>query len=171
MAKSYNQNNVLDGGKMKSLRRSIIVICLLLLAPIMISDISYLGNGKYYSTELKTLVKNGKADVIEVNKKIKLDSDTIYIERIINTDEETSIRYRIVEKQGWTFSNSALALYDESGKKQMRGSTGHGTFWGESGIISYDRIDKDSKKITIELEWYDRTGEVVIPIAKGGMSK
>jgi hypothetical protein len=156
---------------MKPLRRSIIAICLILLFPIILTSFSGLKNGKYYSTELKTLVKNGKADVIEVNRKIKLDSDTIYIERIINTDKETSIRYRIVEKQGWTFSNSALALYDEDGKKQMRGSMGHGTFWGESGIISYDRIDKDSKKITIKLEWYDRTGEVIIPVAKGGISK
>lgn len=56
---------------MKSLRRSIIVICLILLSTIILPTFSGLKNGKYYSTELKTLVKNGKADVIEVNKKIQ----------------------------------------------------------------------------------------------------
>lgn len=156
---------------MKSLRRSIIVICLILLSTIILPTFSGLENGKYYSTELKTLVKNGKADVIEVNKKINIDSDTIYIERIINTDKETNLRYKIMEKPGWSFSNSALALYDEKGKKQMKGSLSSGMFWGEDGIISYDRVDKDSKKIIIKLEWYDRTGEVIVPIAKGGINK
>lgn len=156
---------------MKSLRRSIIVICLILLIPIILPNFSGLKNGKYYSDELKTLVKDGKADVFEVNKKIKIGGDTIYIERIINTDKETNLRYKIIEKPGWSFSNSALALYDDKGKKQQRGGELHGTPLGENGIIVYDRVDKDSKKIIIKLEWYDRAGEVVIPIAKGGIGK
>jgi len=122
---------------------------------------------KYFSDELKALVKNGKAEVIEVNKKIKIDNDTIYIERIINTDTETNLRYKVVEEEGWGFPNSALVLYDEKGKKQQRSSASNGKSWGEDGIISYERIDKDSKSITIKLEWFDREGEVVIPIEKG----
>jgi len=119
---------------------------------------------KYYNPELKALVKSGKAEVIEVNKKIKIDKDTIYIERIINTDTQTNVRYKIVEEPGWSFSNIALALYDEKGKKQYQGGGSSGKLWGEDGIISYERIDKASKEIRIKLEWYDRVGEVSIPI-------
>lgn len=125
--------------------------------------------GKYFNDELKTLVKSGKADVIEVNKKIHIDNDTIYIERIINTDKSTILRYKIVEEPGWSFPNNALVLYDDKGKKHQGSGTSNGKPWGEDGIISYEKIDKDTKVITIKLEWYDRFGEVVIPIDKGGV--
>lgn len=151
---------------MKVLRRSIIVICSVLLIPLVFTSFP---NGKYFNDELKTLVKSGKAEVIEVNKKIPIDNDTIYIERIINTDTQTILRYKIVEEPGWSFPSNVLLLYDDAGKKHQGGGASSGRFWGEDGIINYERISKASKEITIRLEWYDRVGEVVIPIDKGGI--
>jgi hypothetical protein len=151
---------------LKSLRRSIIVICTILLIPLVFTSFP---KGKYFNDELKALVKNGKAEVIEVNKKIYIDKDTIYIERIINTDTQTILRYKIVEEPGWSFPNNSIVLYDDAGKKYQGGGASSGKFWGEEGIIDYEKISKASKKITIRLEWYDRVGEVIIPINKGGV--
>lgn len=152
---------------MRLMRRSIIVICSILIIPLIILALASFPKGKYFNSNLKVLVKNGKADVIEVNKKIKIDKDTIYIERIINTDTETNLIYKVIEVPGWSFSESALVLYDEKGKKNQKGGESIGKIWGQDGIIIYDRINKNSKKITISLEWFDRRGKVVIPIGKG----
>lgn len=152
---------------MRVLRRSIIVICSIFLIPLIILVFASFPRGKYFTSNLKAQVKSGKADVIEVNKKIKIDNDTIFIERIINTATETTLRYKVIEAPGWSFSNSALVLYDEKRKKNQKSGESIGKIWGEDGIISYDRIDKESKEITISLEWFDRRGNVVIPIRKG----
>ncbi|WP_406770515.1 hypothetical protein [Candidatus Clostridium stratigraminis] len=159
-------SNKVSGVKyLKSLRRGIMVICSLLLIPLIITGFP---KGKYFNDELKTLVKNGKAEVIEVNKKIPIDNDTIYIERIINTDTQTILRYKIVEEPGWSFPSNVLLLYADAGNKHQGGGSSSGKFWGEDGIINYERISKATKEITIRLEWYDRVGEVVIPVDKGG---
>ncbi|MHC1684545.1 MAG: DUF5643 domain-containing protein [Clostridiaceae bacterium] len=152
---------------MKSLRRGIIIVCLILLIPFIMLVFSSFPEGKYYDDQLKDLVKNGQAEVIEINKKINIDDDTIYIYRIINTETETNLRYKILEKPGWSFSASALVIYDDYGKKQHHGGGSSGKIWGEDGLAKYERINKNSKEITIKLEWYDRTGEIVVPLGKG----
>lgn len=153
-----------EGDILKLLRRSIIVICLILLIPLIVSFFSRFFYREYYSKDLKQLVKDGKADVIEVNKKIKIDNDTIQIQKIVNTNDSTNLIYRTNESPGWSFSNSALVLYDEKGKKQKNSSEGSMSILGAYGIISYDKIDKDSKKLIVKLEWYDRTGQLVVPV-------
>lgn len=153
---------------MKLLRRSIIAVCSIMMVPILMTVFTGFPKGKYYSKELKALVKKGRAEVIEVNRKLNIDGDIIYIERIINTDTESNIRYRTLEKPGWSFPGSVLVLYDDKGKKLIGGYMSSGWLWRQDGIITYERIDKDSKEITIKLEWYDRSGEIIIPINKGG---
>lgn len=65
----------------KSLRRAIITICLIILT---ISGLESLPESKYCNKDLKTLVNTKKANVIEVGKEMKIDEDTILIKRIIN---------------------------------------------------------------------------------------
>lgn len=141
-----------------------------MMIPILMTIFTGFPKGKYYNKELKALVKKERAEVIEVNRKLNIDGDIIYIERIINTDTETNIRYRTLEKPGWSFPGSVLVLYDDNGKKLIGGSTSSGWLWGQDGLIIYERINKDSKELTIKLEWYDRSGEIIIPIVKEGIN-
>ncbi len=150
------------------LRRGIIVFCFILLIPLIINAFSSLSRGKYYSSELKAQVKDGSAEVIEIGKRINIDGDSIFIERIINTDAETNIRYRTFERPGWSFPESAIVLYDEKGKKQRRGSASSGSTFGQDGVIIYDRINEESKEIRIKFEWFDRSGEITVPVYEGG---
>lgn len=152
--------------KVKVFRRVIITICIILLIPLLISSIP---EGKYFNNELKGKVKSGAAQVIEVNKKWKIDDDTIIIQRIINTDKNTYVRVRYVQDQpGWSFPLETIELYDDRGKKHMGSGEEIGKLWGEEGIIEYDRTSADCKEITLKLQRYDRKMELKIPYARSG---
>jgi hypothetical protein len=143
------------------------MICLLLLA---FSGFLSFPESKYYSEELKVLVKSKEAQVIEVGKSMKIDNDTLYIKRIVNTQEQTFIRYGLLRsEQGWSFSEGALKIFDDCGREyQSIGGGSSGKSWGQEGLIKLDRINKDSKQITLKLDWYDRKGELTISLKKDG---
>lgn len=153
----------------KIIRRSIIVICLLLLIPV-ISQL--LPERKYLRTDIANMVRNGNAKAIEVNQSAKIDMDTLIIKSIINTSDETYIRYRVLEPgQGWNFPVSALKMYDEKGNSYMwNGGTGQGKLWGEECFYSYQKISSSSKEMVLKFEWYDRSVELRIPLEKSGGS-
>lgn len=153
----------------KIIRRSIIVICLLLLIPVIPQ---LLPERKYLSTDVANMVKNGTAKVIEVNQSAKVDMDTIIIKSIINTPDETYVRYRVLEPgQGWSFPDGALKMYDEKGNSyMMNGGTGQGKLWGEECFYSYQKISSSSKEMVLRFEWYDRRAEFRIPLEKSGGS-
>lgn len=151
---------------LKAFRRSVIIICTILLIPLIFCSIP---EGKYFNKELNAKVNSGAAKVIEVNKKLKLDNDTIIIQRIIITDKNTYVRMRYVQSQmGWSFPFSAIELYDDKGKVDYYGGEDAGKLWGEEGIDKYNQISNDCKKITIKLQWYDRKQELVIPYEGSG---
>ncbi|GFZ30285.1 hypothetical protein CSC2_08110 [Clostridium zeae] len=109
-----------------------------------------------------------KAQVIEVNKDMKIDKDTISIKRIINTDDKTYIRftYKILE-QGWSFPTSAINLYDDKGRQyKYKGGEAIGKIWGQDVLIEVEKIDEDAKSITLKLNWYDRKAEMTISLDK-----
>lgn len=151
---------------MKAFRRTVIVICAILLIPLIFCSIS---EGKYFYKELKAKVDNGIARVIEVNKKLKIDDDAIIIQRIIITDKNTYVRVRYVQSQpGWSFPLSSIVLYDNKGKVDYYAGEGSGRLWGEEGINEYNQIGNDCKKIIIKLQWYDRKQELDIPYEGSG---
>lgn len=119
---------------------------------------------KYYNRDIKALVKAGEAQVIEVGQEMKIDKDTINIKRIINTQDKTYIRYNLVRlESGWSFSESALKIFDDKGNEYISMSGGwSGKLWGQDGLIQIDRISKDSKYIIIKIDWYDRQNELKI---------
>ncbi|MBK1812329.1 hypothetical protein JHL18_17025 [Clostridium sp. YIM B02505] len=109
-----------------------------------------------------------KAQVIEVNKDMKIDNDTISIKRIINTDDKAYIisTYKPSEL-GWTFSTSAIEIYDDKGRQyKYRGGEDKGKIWGQDQLTEFDRIDKETKAITLKLDWYDRKAEMTISLDK-----
>lgn len=158
---------------MKVLRRSIIAICIFLLLPVLFNLFSLLYNrlstGKYYTIELKNEVKSGAAQVIEVNKKMKIDNDTLIVRRIINTDKNTYVILSYIPRNsGWSFPFNTIKLYDDQGIVNVSGAGGQGGFFREDFLTKYDRVNTDCKEITLKYEWYDRNVELKIPCRRSG---
>jgi len=153
--------------KIKGLRKVIITICLIIL---VVSGFSNLPESKYYNKDIKGLVNEKKAQVIEVGKGFKIDKDTIRIKRIINTQDKTYIRYAvIINEPGWSFSAGAIKVFDDKGRQyENHGGGFSGKIWGQDGIIEYERLGEDVKYITLKLEWYDRKNQLKISLGKEG---
>lgn len=151
---------------MKVLRRFIIIMCIILLIPLLIASIP---EGKYFNKELQGKVKTGVAQVIEVNKKWKIDDDTIIIQRIIITDKNTYLRVSYVRNEnGWSFPLESIELYDNKQKINISSDEEIGKLWGEDGLNEYERLSAGCKEITLKLQWYDRKMEFKIPYAGSG---
>ncbi|GFP76563.1 DUF5643 domain-containing protein [Clostridium fungisolvens] len=148
------------------MKNPITIICLII---IIIGIFTNLPESKYYDKELKELVNQKKAQVIEVNKDMKIDNDTVSIKRIINTDDKTYIRsiYRTSEP-GWSFSTTnVINIFDDKGKKyQYRGGENKGKIWGQDELMEVERIDEDAKYLILKLDWYDRKAEMTISLDK-----
>jgi hypothetical protein len=124
--------------------------------------------GKYYDKTLEAKVENGSVDVVEINKEMKIDNDTIFIQRLIIDEGNIYLRYSTEEEKGWSFSDSALALYDDKGN--YLSSSGGGSSeksWGRDGLIEFEKAEGNCKELTLKLEWYDRQGELKIPLKEG----
>lgn len=152
---------------MKVFRRSIIIICSVLLIPIIVSSIP---SGKYFDSYWKKEMTSNNAKVIEVNKSWKIDNASIIIQSVILNDKYAYIRSRYVSfERGWSFPLQAIEIYDDKGKKYMNvGSVGEGKLWGEEGMAKYEKIPKDCKEIILKLKYYDRKVEMKIPCKRGG---
>ena len=149
----------------KIIRRSIIVICLLLFIPVISES---LPESRYNDKNIAD-----KTDqVYKVNQSVKIDMDTLIIKSIIITPDETRVWYRILKpEQGWSFPQGAIKMYDEKGNSYIyEGGTGSGRLWGEDYIDSYQRISGSSNEIILKYEWYDRYAEFRIPLKKSGGS-
>lgn len=151
----------------KLLRRGIIAVCILILMTNLIYDIP---EGKYYEDELKELVKDGKAQVIEINKKAKLGGDTFIAKRLITTHDETYLRYSVVRwEMGWSFPAGAIEIIDDKDRHyDGLGGGSSGKTWGQEGLIRYDKLEDDIKEVTLKLNWYDRNMEIKVPLQKDG---
>lgn len=129
-----------------------------------------LPESKYYGKNLKALVKENKAQVIEVDKSFKIDKDTLLIKRIINTEDKTYLRYAFIRKeQGWSFPAGAIKLFDDKECEYWNGGGGwSGKIWGQDGIIEYERLRDDVEYITLKYDLYDRSNELKISLKKEG---
>lgn len=139
----------------------------------MLSVIGFtnLPKGKYYDKNIQLLVDENKAQVIEIGKKMKVDNDDLIIKRIINTEDQTYIRYALIRSEsGWSFSENALKIFDDKGQEyQSVGGGWSGRLWGQDGLMLLDKkIGEDVKSLTIKLDWYDRKNELNILLSKEG---
>ncbi|WP_278246520.1 DUF5643 domain-containing protein [Clostridium lundense] len=105
---------------------------------------------------------------MEVGKGFKIDEDTIFIKRIINTEDKTYIRYAVITKeQGWSFPGGIIKIFDDKGKQyRNHGGGSSGKVWGQDGLIHFDKLKKDAKYIKLKVEWYDRENELKISLGK-----
>lgn len=126
--------------------------------------------GEYYSHDIEELVRAGNAQVLAVNKSFKIDRDTMHIKSIINTDDKTYIRYRLVIKElGWSFPEGSLSITDNlNNEYQCLGGGSSGKFWGQDGLIQTYRLDINASNITINYRWFDRQNQLFIELNKDG---
>ncbi|MDU2323920.1 MAG: DUF5643 domain-containing protein [Clostridium perfringens] len=153
---------------MKVIRRLIILVCLITLCFI---GFICLPKNKYYFKDIRSLVNEGKAEVIEPNQKIKIDDDYLIIKRIINTEGESYIRYKQVRTTlGWSFSESIFRIFDDNGEEYIKTAiSSYTSFWVTEGLILLDKkIKEDVKYLTIKIDWYDRQNKIKIPLNKEG---
>lgn len=151
--------------KIKKLRNTIIVICVLILIPTVLSiGVLYLGipKGKYGTPQIKELVKDNKAEVIEVNKKMSIDDDTLLIRRIIITEDKTYLRYTyFYEEMGWSFNNYSLTIYDDKNREYKCNSNGSaGLIIGEDGTMGFEKIEAGFNELTLKYNLYNREYEI-----------
>ncbi|MEG2918256.1 MAG: hypothetical protein RR891_00600 [Clostridium sp.] len=153
----------------KRLRRTIIAICLFILA---ISVCYSIPKGKYFDEDLKQLVNEKKAQVIEVGKSMKLDNAPILIHRIINTEDTTYIRYSFIRfEHGWSFPGSNIQVFDDKEQEYFNhGGESSSNMWGEDGLLNIERVADDAKYIIIRINVYDRKNEMKISLAEEGGS-
>lgn len=125
---------------------------------------------KYYDSNLEKLVEQGAAQVIEINKSFKIDKDTMYIKRIINTNEKTYIRYSLIIKEmGWSFPETTIKIIDDKNNEyQCYGASSAGKPWGQEGLFQTDRISDGTKEITIKYQWFDRQNQMRVLLDKEG---
>lgn len=153
--------------RIKGLRRSIIVVCIVLLA---LSGVIQMPPDKYYYAYVKNLVNQHQAEVVEVGKSLKLDDDRLVIDRVIISKDKLYLRYTLKRKlMGWSFCDNSIKIYDDKNKELQIHSGGQsGRAWGEYGIIEYSGVKGDIKYITVKLNHYDRRDEMKILLKKEG---
>lgn len=129
-----------------------------------------LPKSKYYDKNIKKLVDEKKAQVIEVGKKLKIDKENIVINRIINTQDKTYIRYTFTRiEPGWSFPAAVIKVFDDKGRKyESQGAESSINICRQEGIINFDRVKKDAEYIILKLEWYDRKSQLKISLGKEG---
>lgn len=154
--------------EIKVLRRTIIVICLIILGLNIYTNSQV---SKYYYDDIKKLVEENKAVVIEVNKSIPLDKDKIVINRIIRTSEKTYIRYTINKREnGWSFPFQAIKIYDDKNHLIQYSAMGSSSrFLREDGIVECKALPENAKYLVMRLEWFDRKGELRVSLGKEGV--
>ncbi|MDP4089046.1 MAG: hypothetical protein Q8930_07220 [Bacillota bacterium] len=153
-------------GIIKLTRRLIVLVCIIILAPLAVESIP---EGKYYNGQMEDLVKNGNAQVIEAGKKVKIDNDTLNIQKVIKSGSDIYVRYSLSEEIGWPFPWSCIKLNDNIGHKiPWEGNESSGKIWGEEALVEYGPIDSDCQELTFTLDLYDRKMEVKVPLAKEG---
>ena len=95
----------------------------------------------------------------------------LIIKRIINTEDESYIRYKQVRTTlGWSFSESIFRIFDDNGEEYIKTAISSSTsFWVTEGLILLDKkIKEDVKYLIIKIDWYDRQNKIKIPLNKEG---
>lgn len=153
--------------EIKELRRIIIVICLFILT---LWGVASIPKGKYYDKKVKEMVTKNEAEVIEVGKKMKLDKDIFEINRIINTKNETYIRYTVIKHElGGDYFIGEIKVYDDKGQEyENKGGFSSSMLWGGEGLFIVNKIPENTEHIIVKLECYDRKSEMEIPLLKEG---
>jgi hypothetical protein len=149
---------------LKIVRRLILVITLIFLLPSIISLVTSFTSG--IPNEIKQQVKAGEAIQYELNKEVSLDQDKIYFKKLIVTEKESLLIYKVYKKEpGWSFPNVAIRLKDELGNVfQSDGGSSSSDFKGQTTINYYERIPKGTEKVIVDFEWYDRKFQTVLAL-------
>ncbi|WP_058307662.1 hypothetical protein [Gracilibacillus massiliensis] len=153
----------------KFIRRTLIIVALLLLVPDILAGIKGVLPVSI-PDNLEAKINASEAIHYEIDKEAQVGADHIYFKHLIISDEATILIYKIKKgEQGWSFSESAMYLTTAEGKSYEfnGGSSSH---WGyiSSSVSGFEKIPIDTESITIEYEWYDRSFQVDVPIDNGG---
>ncbi|UOQ86913.1 DUF5643 domain-containing protein [Gracilibacillus salinarum] len=138
------------------IRRLIIIVCIIVLIPNIVSFFSGMTNGLPENIENK--VNNGDAVLIDLDKKVNLEGDDILFKHLVLAPEETSLILEVhKEENGWSFPESALELKDDKGNSYpVTSSSSSGETWGQYTVVHYEPLAANVETIEIKFEWFDR---------------
>ena len=151
------------------IRRLIIVACVIVLIPNILSFFSALTNG--LPKELKEKVNNGDAVLIDLDKKVDFENDEILFKHLVLAPDETSLIFEVnPNENGWSFPDSALKLKDNQGNSYQRtsGSSSH-YLGGQYTINHYEPLAAGVESIVLEFEWFDRMVQTEFSLNQEGV--
>ncbi len=156
---------------MKTLRRSIIIICGIMT---LISVFENLPTNSHGFSDLERDIDDSAVIQISTEQKAKIDDRTIIVRKIIiDKDRNIYVQFRSVSfpsRSGWTFRWGSFRLYDDKGEEyKIGGYYSSGKIWGEDASVKYKGpLNQDAKELILEYDEYNRYMKFVIPIGEEG---
>ncbi|WP_026477814.1 hypothetical protein [Alkaliphilus transvaalensis] len=150
-------------------RAAIIFVCVMAIIPGLVLRFP---NGKYYDEEMKAMVKDGRAEVVEYKIKGELDGSSFIVQRLIYTDDLVYIRYSTnVANVFYGFPDDKLRFFDNRGieyKKSNDVNKSSLGLRGHEGLIAFKK-PKDSiaiEYLMLVYEAFDRRMEIKLPVGE-----
>lgn len=143
------------------------IVCLIILLPSVFFSIP---DRKYCSTKLEELVKIEKAQVVEINKKGDIDNYKFIVNRIINTNNDTYIKYTYIgDGFGWPLWTSNFTIIDNENRIYQGVNGGSSEkLWGQQGLIIFERIDENKSPFFLVYNKFDREMKIPISLERKG---
>ncbi|MFD2329368.1 hypothetical protein ACFSR7_08960 [Cohnella sp. GCM10020058] len=128
--------------------------------------------GRGINDTINMLQADGPVTEVTVDKSFPIDRDTFTADSVYVTPKQIVVTYAFHVKQKksvWSFPTTSLKLVTPEGEQLLSHSSGsHGTSWGQTGYISFDLPQKPTDRATLVYEFYDRSGQIEIPLKKAG---
>jgi hypothetical protein len=150
-------------------RRTLLVILLLILLPYYIQD--WLPSSRGINDPIKAVSADGEFTKMKIGKTMNIDDSKFTVDEVYVTTEHILLTYTYHsnQKNSWSFPAMTLKLETSDGQSLESHSSGsHSTSWGERGHIWYDAPNKAVDSATIIYDHFDRHFTLEIPLMKGG---
>ncbi|UOQ85776.1 DUF5643 domain-containing protein [Gracilibacillus salinarum] len=149
----------------KIIRRSIIIISIILLLPEIFAIIIGLIPVKI-PDNIKNKIAAGEAVHYKIDQSFSLNNQTLYLKHLILMKGNTTIIYKVKSAEtGWHFSSSRLQLKDEKGNVYAyNGARSTGNSKMTSNVSGFEPIPLGAQSVFVQYKWYDRFFEIEIPL-------
>lgn len=153
------------------LRRSILVILLVLLIPYYIQKFTN-DTDRGMSGTINALQVDGPVTKLPVHQSFKIDNDTVTVDAVYVTPKQIAVMYSYRTKQRknvWSFPDMNLEIIMPDGQRlQSRNAGSHGTSWGSNSYVSFELPERMADHASLVYDRYDRHAALQIPLTKAG---